>query len=1011
MSKRQGIGARFYQLVRSALWVGGLLLAAPAQADSPQAPAYENIAPAGVITTEGFSGNNRPEALNDKAVPYIYTDPRWESGTHRSPDVEGPCETLTCSFYRFPQPPVITGVQLMQDPWGKIDYAVEVYDGAQWREVARNASTPMNGEVKFSPVTAYAVRLNLLGRVPKKEETNFPYPYHRHTMSASELLVIGKLTGGDVAPQIAFRFGEDARRCVEQNQPLKLPVQATGIPEGMNVAGHYELFTLYGRKPIEKVSGPVAAGWQDVAFGVHPAGAYVVRYRYVAQPAGIPLAAGEVLLGVRSTDWLAGRTEPFTGNLTKYPASASPVAPTDVAARQPKSYMLSADINGLDSAHSLPEMGYYLDECAKNNLMPEVFIPWRAVEPLPGVYDFTFADTVMTEVTRRGLRARLTGNGFFAGNFPDWMEPHAALEFNTKTNMVRTGAPSLFDATIREHGRRLTMLLMRRYGHHPAAAMWTLNVDGEFLWQIRDGQYTDVSPAALTAYKEHLVGQYRTITQLNRAWGTKFKSFAAITPPVPGFNNAWFEFCRFMLRSVVEYYEPIAAMARRELPASTILGTTGYTTGEAMFEFARKYDVWISSQGMENPQWVQWASILTSSGVTPYGEPGYVNIQKVSLNRSLFLSLVGGLPLYTYRQYGWPNKDVWPEYLHFRTIADKVIGAKPMKVPFALSGTEESGLAACTNSFALGGVWEMAGCFHDALLKLGVTCEGFDGYNEAVLDRSKLVIELGSSTWSDKSLRLVDGYVGRGGDLLVLPSRKGGRVRWDDRSRNVAEQTGDALLQRLGYPGEIKDLEGATPTSADSAGETAAWLKRLDKLAFTRHNRFGELPAGASTLLENARQPLLVEWRKDNGAVLLSGVRPAFTVAYGNTRSGVGGTGWNIRYKSEATQQLLCALLERYRQTLPMTFVSDREDSWACAFEKGEKRLILLYNNEDSIPANVTITGLDRSRFSAAAYEGVMYQYAGTQSLPRQATTAFSFAAEVAPFGLTLIELTPANGQ
>jgi beta-galactosidase len=157
---------------------------------------------------------------------------------------------------------------------------------------------------------------------------------------------------------------------------------------------------------------------------------------------------------------------------------------------------------------------------------------WSQLEPRPGEYDFADLDAVLDLLAEHGIRANL-GTG--TASTPPWLTTRypevlpVAVDGTTRWPGGRQAwCPS--SPVYRERSLALVEQVARRYGDHPALALW--HVSNE-LGCHNALCYCDVSAVA---FRDWLRDRYGDAAALNAAWGTTFwsqryGSFDEVLPP------------------------------------------------------------------------------------------------------------------------------------------------------------------------------------------------------------------------------------------------------------------------------------------------------------------------------------------------------------------------------------------------------------------------------------------------------------------------------------------------
>ncbi|WP_397427882.1 beta-galactosidase, partial [Pseudolysinimonas sp.] len=192
---------------------------------------------------------------------------------------------------------------------------------------------------------------------------------------------------------------------------------------------------------------------------------------------------------------------------------------------------------------------------------------WALLQPTPGPFDFSRLDRVIELLHDAGIRLNL-GTG--TSSPPPWLArlhpetlPHAADGTIAWPGGRQAWCPS--SPTFREHALALVTAVVKRYGAHPAVALW--HVSNE-LGCHNAHCYCDISAAA---FRTWLQNRYETLEALNDAWGTaawsqRFGDWADVLPPrttrSAGNPAQAVDFARFSSDELLAYYRAEAAVVR-----------------------------------------------------------------------------------------------------------------------------------------------------------------------------------------------------------------------------------------------------------------------------------------------------------------------------------------------------------------------------------------------------------------------------------------------------------------
>ena len=200
------------------------------------------------------------------------------------------------------------------------------------------------------------------------------------------------------------------------------------------------------------------------------------------------------------------------------------VAPADVA-RDPGPWLPGVDricYGGDYNPEQWPEDVWEQDVAlmaeAGVNLVSIGIFSWALLEPREGEFDFDWLDRLFALLHGAGIRIDL---GTPTASPPAWFfeacpDARVVARDGTVLGFGSRGMASPASSDYRRVSTRIASKLARRYGRHPALALW--HVHNEYGAPVSE----DYSPTSAAAFRQWLETRYGTIDALNAAWGTAF---------------------------------------------------------------------------------------------------------------------------------------------------------------------------------------------------------------------------------------------------------------------------------------------------------------------------------------------------------------------------------------------------------------------------------------------------------------------------------------------------------
>lgn len=207
---------------------------------------------------------------------------------------------------------------------------------------------------------------------------------------------------------------------------------------------------------------------------------------------------------------------------------------------------------------------------------------WAQMEPEEGKYTFEWLDRVIDLAGKHNLKVVLCTP---SATPPVWLGIKHPEIYIMYSNYVRSehgtrANGSLSNEIFRQYVERVNTAMARRYGNNKNVVGWQLDNEPE-------GK-SDFSPVAQKAFRQWLQSKYKTIAELNRAWGNAFwsqlyNSFDQVIIPNAGLVGWWgsnphalLDYRRFTAEVQAEFLDFQAAALRKYISPSQYI-TTNYT--------------------------------------------------------------------------------------------------------------------------------------------------------------------------------------------------------------------------------------------------------------------------------------------------------------------------------------------------------------------------------------------------------------------------------------------------
>ncbi|WP_433791325.1 beta-galactosidase [Actinoplanes sp. CA-252034] len=493
---------------------------------------------------------------------------------------------------------------------------------------------------------------------------------------------------------------------------------------------------------------------------------------------------------------------------------------------------------------------------------------WSNLEPSPGEYRFDDLDEVVGLLHAHGIKINL-GTG--TSSPPPWLSSRypetlpVAVDGTTRFPGGRQAwCPS--SPVFRDRALDLVGRVARRYGNHPALALW--HVSNE-LGCHNALCYCETSAEA---FRTWLRSRYRKIETLNEAWGTSFWSqrysdWPEIQPPRLALSlrnpAQMVDFQRFSSDELLGYYRAEAAILRKHstVPVTTNFMVTAHIRNLDYWSWAPEMDVIANDHYLDHRLGDPVAELSFAADLTrglAGGRPwmlmeqaaGAVNWQPHNLTkapgemiRNSLTHVARGADSLCFFQWrasaqgaekfhsamlphAGTDTVAWREVLELSATLDRIgeVAGTEVEADVALLFSWESWWSAEGEARPSQAVTylDQVHSAHGALRALGVTTDVVPP--GADLSRYRVVVVPGLYMVSDTDAQAIADYVSAGGRLVV--TYFSGIV--DERDR----------IRLGGYPGAFRDVLGVlaeefapllpgAEVALSNGGTGALWTERL----------------------------------------------------------------------------------------------------------------------------------------------------------------------------------------
>ena len=520
---------------------------------------------------------------------------------------------------------------------------------------------------------------------------------------------------------------------------------------------------------------------------------------------------------------------------------------------------------------------------------------WSQVNPRKGDFEFGALDTVIGLLHDAGIRVNL---GTATASPPPWLttrHPEILPVADDGTTRFPGGRQAWCPSSpvFRRYALALVEQVARRYGDHPAVALW--HVSNELGCHNAHCHCTE----STAAFRRWLERRYGSVAELNRAWGTSFWSqrydeWTEILTPLRTLStrnpSQLLDFHRFSSDELLDYYRAEAEVIRRhsEVAITTNFMVTAHIRTQDYFRWTPEVDVVANDHYLDHrlddpTAELAFAADLTRglAGGAPWllmeSSTGAVNWQPHNLakapgemTRNAVQHLARGADGICFFQWrasaqgsekfhsallphAGTDSDVWREVVALGGLLDRLgeLAGTRVAADTALLFSWDAWWAFDADTRPSNSVsyLDQVHALHSALRAAGVTADVVHPADD--LSKYRLVVVPGLYAVTDAAADALDAYATAGGTVLV--TCYSGIVDEHDRVRLG------------GYPGAYRDLVGARaeefapvlPGAAltlESGAAAGRWSERIRVTTAEVVDRFADGPsAGGPAITRNLR--------------------------------------------------------------------------------------------------------------------------------------------------------------
>ncbi len=224
----------------------------------------------------------------------------------------------------------------------------------------------------------------------------------------------------------------------------------------------------------------------------------------------------------------------------------------------------------------------------------ESYVKWNFVERSPGVFDWSFYDTIVDAIEKQGLRwfpLLVVGSAY---TLPDWFyQSGEMIGYECLEHKLSNEIPTIFAGKQDRYVQRFLSEFGKHYGARrallgvrlgPSANYGEAQYPATGFWGYHDQPlhshigYWAGDPYAVTSFRRAMERKYGDIGRLNAAWGVKYPSFDLVRTflPVTALTDRQrADFSTWYMDAMSEWCENWASWARQAMPQTSIYQSAG----------------------------------------------------------------------------------------------------------------------------------------------------------------------------------------------------------------------------------------------------------------------------------------------------------------------------------------------------------------------------------------------------------------------------------------------------